>query len=94
MKRLTDRALTSGVLVVEFSHTVLERYKMQRVLHILERLTLVLVIAGISLSTLHQSSLGTLFLATPFRLHPLWHTDFLPLLFFIIILASLSDIRL
>jgi hypothetical protein len=44
---------------------------------------LVIVILGISLSTLHQSSLGTLFLATPFRLHPLWYTDLLPLLFFI-----------
>jgi len=71
------------VLVVEFSHTVLERYQMERVLRVIERLTLILVIAGISLSTLHQSSLGTLFLATPFRLHPLWHTDWLPVLFFV-----------
>ena len=72
-----------GVLALEFGHTVLERFKMERALSILGKFTLVLVIAGISLSTLHQSSLGTLFLATPFRLHPLWHTDLLPLLFFI-----------
>jgi len=71
------------VLTFEFGHTVLERLKWERALSILAKFTLVLVIAGISLSTLHQSSLGTLFLATPFRLHPLWHTDFLPLLFFI-----------
>ena len=71
------------VLFVEFSHTVLERYKMERVLRVVEKFTLILVIAGISLSTLHQSSLGTLFLATPFRLHPLWHTDWLPVLFFV-----------
>jgi len=71
------------VLTFEFGHTVLERFKMERALSILSKFTLALVIIGISLSTLHQSSLGTLFLATPFRLHPLWHTDFLPLLFFV-----------
>ena len=71
------------VLSLEFSHTVLARVGWHRLLSVVEKATMVIVIAGISLSTLHQSSLGTLFLATPFRLHPLWHTDFLPLLFFI-----------
>jgi Ni/Fe-hydrogenase subunit HybB-like protein len=71
------------VLLFEFGHTLLERYEQDRMLRIMQRFTLVLVIAGISLSTLHQSSLGTLFLATPFRLHPLWHTDLLPVLFFV-----------
>ena len=71
------------VLCLEFSHTVFARVGWQRMLSVVERATIVIVIAGISLSTLHQSSLGTLFLATPFRLHPLWHTDFLPLLFFV-----------
>jgi Ni/Fe-hydrogenase subunit HybB-like protein len=71
------------VLSLEFSHTVLARVGWHRLLSLVEKATMVIVIAGISLSTLHQSSLGTLFLATPFRLHPLWHTDFLPLLFFI-----------
>jgi len=71
------------VLVAEFGHTVLERFHWWRALSVLEKASVFLVIFGISLSTLHQSSLGTLFLATPFRLHPLWYTDFLPLLFFI-----------
>jgi len=71
------------VLVVEFSHTVVERYDFPRILHVIEKATIFFVIAGISLSTLHQSSLGTLFLATPYRLHPLWYTDLLPVLFFI-----------
>ncbi len=69
------------VLVVEFSHAVFEKFEWRRALKILEKVSIVFVIFGISLSTLHQSSLGTLFLATPFRLHPLWHTDLLPLLF-------------
>ena len=38
---------------------------------------------GIMLSTLHQSSLGSLFLIMPHRLHPLWYTPILPLLFFV-----------
>ena len=33
------------------------------------------------LPTMHQSSLGSLFLLTPTKLHPLWHTSFLPALF-------------
>jgi Ni/Fe-hydrogenase subunit HybB-like protein len=71
------------VLALEFSHTLLERFEMHRALGVLKRFTLIFVVAGIGLSTLHQSSLGTLFLATPFRLYPLWHTDLLPVLFFI-----------
>ena len=37
-----------------------------------------LVIVGIGLSTLHQSSLGSLFLIMPYRLHPLWYSPILP----------------
>jgi Ni/Fe-hydrogenase subunit HybB-like protein len=72
-----------GVLTVEFSHVVLERFHFHRVVRLLDKVGIVFVIAGICLSTLHQSSLGTLFLATPYRLHPLWHTDLLPFLFFV-----------
>ena len=72
-----------GVLVVEFSHPVLEKFNFHRTARFLERFGIVFVVAGICLSTLHQSSLGTLFLATPYRLHPLWHTDLLPFLFFV-----------
>jgi Ni/Fe-hydrogenase subunit HybB-like protein len=71
------------VLFAEFGLTVLRQVGWRRVVSVLEKLSIFLVIFGICLSTLHQSSLGTLFLATPFRLHPLWYTDFLPLLFFI-----------
>jgi len=75
------------VLAVEFSHTVVESMGWHRVMGLLKKLTIIFVIFGIALSTLHQSSLGTLFLATPFRLHPLWYTDFLPLLFFLSAMA-------
>jgi len=42
-----------------------------------------LVIAGVVLSTLHQSSLGTVYLIVPGKLHPLWYTDILPILFWV-----------
>ena len=41
------------------------------------------VIVGVVLSTLHQSSLGSLLLIQPARLYPLWWTPILPVLFFI-----------
>jgi Ni/Fe-hydrogenase subunit HybB-like protein len=35
------------------------------------------------LSTLHQSSLGALFMIAPSKLHPLWYSNYLPVYFFI-----------
>ncbi|MBW2277466.1 MAG: hypothetical protein JRF63_08240 [Deltaproteobacteria bacterium] len=71
------------VLAVEFSHVVFAKLGWKRTTKVLHKMGIVFVIAGIALSTLHQSSLGTLFLATPYRLHPLWYTDLLPGLFLI-----------
>ena len=41
------------------------------------------VILGVVLSTLHQSSLGSLLLIQPTKLHPLWWTPILPIMFFV-----------
>ncbi len=41
----------------------------------------VFIIAGVVLSTLHQSSLGTLMVIAGSKMHPLWQTPVLPLLF-------------
>jgi len=76
------------VLALEFLPVVLEhpffnRPAFQRLLKGLKRITILLVIAGIVLSTLHQSSLGSLFLITPYRLHPLWYSHIIYLLFFV-----------
>jgi Ni/Fe-hydrogenase subunit HybB-like protein len=80
--------LYTAVLVVEFLPTVLEHplFKsrvFQTVAQWLKRLTLPVVIAGIVLSTLHQSSLGSLLLIIPSRLHELWYSPILPVLFFV-----------
>jgi len=45
--------------------------------------TLPLTILGVCLSTMHQSSLGALFLIAPGKLHPLWYSPFIPVFFFI-----------
>lgn len=71
------------VLLLEFLPVVFEGLRMNRAYRFMRRLTLPLVIAGIGLSTLHQSSLGTLFLLARDRMHPLWYTPILPLLFFV-----------
>ena len=71
------------VLALEFAPVVLEHKWFQHPLfqtihRLLKWFTIPLVIAGIVLSTLHQSSLGSLFLIMPHRLHPLWYTPILP----------------
>jgi len=76
-----------AVLALEVAPVVLERTHFKRALRLLRRITVPLVILGIMLSTLHQSSLGSLLLIMPHRLHPLWYSPILPLLFFISAIA-------
>jgi len=45
------------------------------------------IIVGVVLSCLHQSSLGSLLLIAPYKLHPLWYTPLLPLLFLLSAIA-------
>jgi Ni/Fe-hydrogenase subunit HybB-like protein len=71
------------VLVLEFSPVLLERTPFKGAHRFLLKLQLPLIVLGIMLSTLHQSSLGSLMLIMPFRLHPLWYTSMLPELFFV-----------
>lgn len=72
------------VLLLEFFPVPAEEFgKLAKIRNFLLRLRLPLVIAGIALSTLHQSSLGSLFLIMPYNVHPLWYSPLLPVLFFI-----------
>jgi len=80
--------LYTTVLFLEFLPVVLERFRMHTALKIMKAATLPIIIAGVILSTLHQSSLGSLFLIMPNRLHPLWWTPLLPVLFFISAVAT------
>jgi Ni/Fe-hydrogenase subunit HybB-like protein len=80
--------LYTTVLALEFSPVVFERFKMHLPLKIIKSITIPLVIAGVILSTLHQSSLGSLFLVVPTRMHPLWYSEILPFLFIISCVAA------
>jgi len=51
-------------------------------------ITVGLTIAGIILSTLHQSALGAMFLLAPGKLHPLWYSPYIPALFLISAIAA------
>jgi Ni/Fe-hydrogenase subunit HybB-like protein len=81
------------VLTLEFAPVILEHdwfrhpifQMIYRALHVA---VIPLVITGIVLSTLHQSSLGALILIMPHRVHPLWYSPWIPVLFFISAIAA------
>jgi Ni/Fe-hydrogenase subunit HybB-like protein len=58
---------------------------LDKILRVLDRtlnkFMFVFIIAGVVLSCLHQSSLGTLMIIAGQKMHPLWQTPVLPLLF-------------
>jgi Ni/Fe-hydrogenase subunit HybB-like protein len=83
--------LYTTVLFIETSPYVLERLGLQRMLGLVRKIMVPVAILGVTLSSLHQSTLGTLYLNMPHRLHALWYTPILPLLFFVsAVLAGLS----
>ncbi|NUQ37446.1 MAG: polysulfide reductase NrfD [Caldilineales bacterium] len=75
--------LYSTVLMIEFSPQLFERLGKERPVRWVYRIVIPLVIAAVTLSSLHQSTLGTLYLNMPYRLHPLWYSPILSLLFFL-----------
>lgn len=79
--------LYTTVLALEFAPVVFERLQLERPRRILRGISIPLVIAGVMLSTLHQSSLGSLYLIVPQKLHPFWYSPLLPVFFFISAIA-------
>jgi Ni/Fe-hydrogenase subunit HybB-like protein len=76
---------------IEFAPAAAEWLGLKRMKKILNGLTIGAVIFGITLSTLHQSGLGALFLMAKNKIHPLWYSEFIPILFFVSsIFAGLS----
>lgn len=76
------------VLSLEFSGMVFERLGWTRALVLQHAATVPLVIAGAIISTLHQSSLGSFYLIMPAKLHPIWYTSLLPLMFYLSAIAG------
>lgn len=79
--------LYTTVLALEFSPVVFERLNFKKAKRIIHAISVPLVITGVILSTLHQSSLGSLFLIVPEKVYPLWYSSSLPYLFFLTAVA-------
>lgn len=85
--------LYTTVLWIEVSPAVLERWQESRVTWLrriavallpkIERALPYFIALGLLLPTMHQSSLGSMMLLSGHKLHPLWHTPLLPLLFLV-----------
>lgn len=76
-------ALYMTALFIEFSPAIPEWLGWRRVHKLLRTLTVGAVILGITLSTLHQAGLGALFLMAKSKIHPLWYSENIPVMFFV-----------
>jgi Ni/Fe-hydrogenase subunit HybB-like protein len=72
------------ILFLEFLPVPLEETsRFAKIRRLLIKYKMILVFLGIMISTLHQSSLGTMWLLAPYRIPALWFTSLVPVLFFI-----------
>ena len=81
-------ALYSGILTYEFAPVILDRFKNMKISKFLEKITIPMVIAGMAKSSMHQSSLGSLFVIQVHRLNPLWYSIIQPEFFLVSSLAA------
>lgn len=75
--------LYTTVLFLEFLPIALEKFRLNKLLSFMKKVGIPIMITGVILSTLHQSSLGSLFLIVPQKMYPLWYSGLLPVYFFI-----------
>jgi Ni/Fe-hydrogenase subunit HybB-like protein len=68
---------------LEFLPAAAEWLNLRKVHRVLSWMTVGAVVFGITLSTLHQSALGALFLMAEPKIHPLWYSEMIPTLFFV-----------
>jgi Ni/Fe-hydrogenase subunit HybB-like protein len=80
--------LYATVLALEFSPVVLEKFNMDKTKKVIKKITIPLIILGVLLSTLHQSSLGSLYLIVPDKLYSLWYSPYLPVFFYVSAIAA------
>ncbi len=82
-----------GVLWIELAPAAFERWQhsakqglasfARKGLKFFDKALIWIVAMGVLLPTMHQSSLGTVMLLAGYKLHPLWNTAMIPLLFLI-----------
>ncbi len=81
-------AMYQTVLFIEFSPALFEWLGWEKIRKLVVRLTFLLAILGVVLSTLHQSAIGGLFLIAKEKLHPLWYSPYIPAYFLTSALAA------
>jgi len=79
--------LYTTTLAIESSPMLLERIGKTGALKVVSKIMIGAVVFGVMLSTLHQSSLGAVFLIAPARMSPLWFTQFIPYMFLVSAIA-------
>ena len=75
--------LYTSTLATESSPMVFEKLKMTGAYRAVSKIMVPIVLFGVLLSTLHQSSLGAVYLIVPTKLSPLWYSKSLPYMFLI-----------
>ncbi len=87
--------LYTTVLGIDIFIMALERWRAEFWVSIFRNIYVFLIVAGIILSTLHQSSLGALFLLLPEKMSNLWATSAIGPLFFVsAIIGGMSMVTL
>ncbi len=91
-------ATYTSVLFTEFLPVILERVNNFEFItrrlptvpfyHRLKKVSIVFVVLGVVLSTLHQSSLGSLWVLLPTKVYPLWYSIYLPVFFWLSAIAA------
>jgi Ni/Fe-hydrogenase subunit HybB-like protein len=79
--------LYTTTLAIESSPMLFEKLAMKKALKVVNKIMIGAVIFGVMLSTLHQSSLGAVFLIAPAKMSPLWFSGFMPYMFLISAIA-------
>ena len=72
-----------SVLAIEFCPVICEWLNFKKIRDLIFKFTIPLTVLGVILSTMHQSSLGALYLIAPTKMHPLWYSSFIPVFFFV-----------
>jgi Ni/Fe-hydrogenase subunit HybB-like protein len=73
--------LYTMVLILELAPTLLEKWNLDIPIRFIESGILLIAGVGILISCVHQSSIGSIFVILEHKLHPLWWTPIIPLLF-------------
>jgi len=81
-------AIYLTVLFIESTPAALEWLGLKWWRKVVGSMTIALTVLGLILSTMHQSTLGAMYMITPTKLHPLWYSAHIPVHFFVSAVAA------